>query len=241
MLFINKKNRIVSIGLSTMALLFLTACSTNMDNKISEKINEKNSDKTEESTEKKSSENFKMSEEQKKLLSKAESQTAEDALKEDKKVEEKEVSLKVPDTQDKFEDPNSFSQYISHLLFLYYSNEINGAEFYKKTKKYMSTDFLNSLPKHESERIDTFTELQKLFNDQITSPVQSYQLTKLTINERAKEATFYRKFTLANGERIYYKTSITKEDDYWLLNDDKPSANYEVENTNIKFKQNKGA
>lgn len=250
MLFIDKKKRIVNLGIGTLVSLCLCGCST-IDNTINKQIEKNkaqteskdaqaNKVKTEESKNNSNvvnDEEFKMSDSQKKRLSEAESQTAEEALENSEKTKKSELALNVPQEKAQFTDVNEFSQYISYLLYQYHSGDIPGKEFYSKGKKYMSELFFDQLPKSDSERQRTFVELQKMFKEQLGSDIDSYKITTVEVDERAKEANFYRKYTLKNGERVYYQTTMKQEDGKWLLLDDSPSESYVVENTNKKFQK----
>ncbi|MGF9975507.1 hypothetical protein [Viridibacillus arvi] len=233
MLIINNKKRVLSIGVSSIALLMLSACS--MNDKIEKEIEKNESNAVVSDTETKKRDDFKMSNEQKAILDKAESQTAEEALANNPKEIKKEIKTNVPSSKAQFTEPNEFSQYIGNVLYLFHSSQIDGEKFYKQNKKYMSSYFIEQLPDSEKESINTFTEYQKMFKQQIKEPITTYQITDLTINERAKEAQFYRKYTLKSGKNIYYDTVLKEENGRWLLLDDRPSAGYEVETGQNKF------
>lgn len=244
MLFISKKRRLTILGVSTVALLALSACS--MNDKIEAKIEENKINKEGNTESKKSSEEtfdkdvisdeeFQLSKEQKKIIDESKTQSGEDALKNNELDTRKEISTNVPNAKEYYASPNEFSQYIGNIIYKYHSNQFNGSEYYTHLKNYISTSFNNQLPKRDSERIQMFEQLQSLFQEQIQSEIVSYQVTELVVNQRAKEASFYRKYTLKNGEMIYYETTIIKLCNKWLLLDDRPSAGYLVENTNKKL------
>ncbi|GEL05541.1 hypothetical protein [Rummeliibacillus stabekisii] len=244
--FINK--RFTMTGAGVLLSIFLSGCGM-MDHTIDKQINKVKGDKKTEKTKEAASANkpesevnekdITLSQSQKNRLKGAESQTPEEAISKSKK-KAKEVGINLPQNKEEFTDVNEFSQYISHLLFLYHSGEIKGDQFYTVGKKYMSESFLAQLPDTDAERKNTFIELVKLFKEQLRSDIKSYQLTDVELDERAKEASFYRKYTLKNGERVYYQTVMKKENEKWLLLDDSPSESYKAENTNKKFHSPKG-
>lgn len=233
-------NKIKFLKLSSALVIssaLLVGCSNGMG-----KIVEKEIDKTEDapaSTDDKNvkddgaiddEENFEpgaLSKEQQKLIEKSPSKTAEDAAANNNLDTAIVIKKAVPVAKDQFTDMNEASQYISYLLFMYHSLNIDGSKFYIDIKPYLHEKFLELLPEDEVNRKDMFVSLQKLFTEQLKVKIKDYEMTKVTYSNFSKEAVFFRKYILVNGEEIFYKTTLeVGKSNEWLLVNDEPTPGY---------------
>jgi hypothetical protein len=181
-------------------------------------------------------ESYELSDEQIEKLEEAESQSVEEAVDYTNSNLEKGVEINVAAPADKsspFSDLNEASQYFSYLFFQYHTKLIDGPTFYKKMKPHMAKDFINLLPEDEKDRKDMFTALQKLFTEQLEYKIEKYAMTEPEYSSFTNEGAFYRKYTLYNGDEIFYKTIFTKEDGAWKVLDDSPGEGY----TTNEYKQ----
>jgi len=242
-----------SIPLIICATLFTSGCT--LDNKVEKQLSdqekeinetvEKNALADEEyqklieenrydERKKNHEDNYVMTERQKEFLKRAESQTAEEAVKQNSLDKAVVLSKKVPPVKEKYIDRNEAALFFSYILFQYHSSQIDGKKFYQKIKPYMHPQFEDKLPSKTEQREDMFSTIQKLFTEQLSGPITNYEVTEVFYKENSDEAFFYRKYTLKEGDPIYYKTTIALgKNKEWLLVDDEPTVGYEIENTHI--------
>lgn len=222
------RKRLVVIPLCTM---LLAGC---LPDKIEEEIeqveteNQKNQKVEEQNEENLAPENVELSEEQKEALEETEEITSEEAVNE--LVDQQEsIDVKMPAAKDAFATEQEFSQYVANLFFLYHTEDLKADAFYERIRPHLHDNFLGMLPAEESARLEAFEMLQHTFNQYLSSPIESYELTETVLLERLDEATFYRKYLTEDKEPIYYQTVIRKVNDQWLLFDDSPSPPYEID------------
>lgn len=175
-----------------------------------------------------------MTKRQEELLKKAESQTAEEAVQHNALDKAVVLTHDVPKAKESYKDRNEFARYISYVLFQYHTLQIDGKSFYQKIKPFMHPQFEEMLPSTTERREQMFTTVQKLFAEHLNSPIINYEVTEVAYNDNTREGYFYRKYTLKEGNLIFYMTSIAlSEDGEWLLLDDEPAVGYEIENTHV--------
>lgn len=227
-----KRNLSVAIG--AFILLTNTGCTPL---KIQERIEE--TDKLNQSIEKDikiediKPEDVEVSDEQKKVLEEM-SGSVESALEENKLEEREEVEIDIPKQKTNYDNPEELSQYVSDLFFLYHTMKIDGFQFYKKIEPVFHDKFRELLPASEVDQIETFELLQHKFNENITSPIESYNITNTKIEIRGEEASVYRVYELKNKERLYFTTLMEKVGDYWYMTEDSPSPSYHIIDKSLK-------
>lgn len=213
--------------------LFLSGClPDNVADEIEkvESENQKSQNATEEEDKKLSPENVLLTKEQLEILKEHENVSSEEAVNE-LIEEEPSIKISVPKEKDAFDSEQEFAQYLSNLFFLYHTGQVEPELFYERVKPHLHENFLEMLPKEESDRKETFEILQLTFMQYLPAPIVSYELTEPAYLERVEEATFYRKYVTKDHDPIYYQTVIKKEDGHWQLFDDSPAPPYEINPT----------
>lgn len=175
-----------------------------------------------------SEDDFKLSKEQEKRLEEAESQSPQDAVDYNSSNLSvmSEISKNVPVEKEKYTDSKEASQYLSYILFQYHAALIDGETFYNKLKPHLADEFKEMLPKTDKDRVIMFETLQGMFSEQLEADIEEYAMTDLGYNGMTKEGTFYRKYTLYNGETIFYQTLLKNVDGVWKIANDEPSPGY---------------
>lgn len=181
-------------------------------------------------------EDVSLTEEQKELISEAESQSAEESLKANALEAREEVTAQKPVDKERYTDVEEFAQFISYYFYQYHIGEIEAGIFFDKLHPFFDINLQNMLPESMADRKQTFEILQDKFLEQLPSPITGYALTNVINQERTEEASVFRRYTMENGEYIYYQSIFVYSDDQWLLYDDGPAPPYEVESkTNLNF------
>ncbi|RKJ73747.1 hypothetical protein D7X33_20225 [Butyricicoccus sp. 1XD8-22] len=172
-------------------------------------------------------------EQQQELIDGMEEVTPEDAVK--NSIGKSEVEHEVLESThqeltkiDKFTDLDEFSTYMGELFFQYHSGTILGEEFLDFAEPHMDETFIEQLPTDREARIAMFDTLQALFNEGLKSDIASYVVTKSDRAPIFDEVIFYREYTLNDGSTMYYQTTAKKVDEHWMLVDDVPTTNINI-------------
>ena len=96
-------------------------------------------------------------------------------------------------------------------------------------KSHFSDEFLEMMPAGEDERVLMYMTLQEVFTTQLKSKIEKYAITGIHYSEMKNEGYFYRKYTLYNGDELFYKTALKKVEDAWKVVNDEPSPGYSTD------------
>lgn len=207
---------------------FLTGCMSSSVQEAIEDTKQKNAHFEKGETEEITPEKIELSGDQKEILNSMVPKDPLKALYENELDVREEINLQIPENKNSFENPEEFSQYVSNLLFQFHKGEINPETFTELISPHVHENFLTP---GQEEQISSFKAIQDTFKEHLPSPIVTYKLTDLEHQERVREAAFYRKYFLKNGEELYFITVIKQVNNAWKLFDDSLSPPYQTGTT----------
>lgn len=230
-----RSNKLRSLSLIFLSSTFLLA-GCDMDNTINKQLEKNEPLETKQQNDEVEKEET-LTDNQQEVLENMETQTANDALKENEKellIEAEKFNVK---NEKEFQDLDKFTAYIQEKYFAFHSDKISADEFYHSIDTHLSNEMLQNLPNDEEMKIKTFNELQNLTKNYIKSDVETYQYTIPKYNTQYEYAYSIRKYKLKNDKLLYYKLEMLKEDGKWKIIDDKQTNEYIKTNEEFEFKE----
>jgi len=126
--------------------------------------------------------------------------------------------------KEQYDDPNEFSQYVSKILYEFYTLKLSPEKYYDFLIKYASEETKKQLPSAENATT-VYSAIQDLFRQQSIKG-EGYEISEVVFDRFKRSGYFYRKLSTTNGNE-YYITTITLEKDGWKFVDDSPSPPFE--------------
>jgi outer membrane murein-binding lipoprotein Lpp len=128
-----------------------------------------------------------------------------------------------------YEDPNEFSKKVAKVLFEFSTGKMSSADYYEFLMNSASKSYIEQYLPEKKEGLLFVENVQSLLIQKTPELEGSYVLTEVSINRTKTEGHFYRELTTKKGEKLYYISTIVKEDGVWKFQDDSPSPPFEEE------------
>lgn len=140
----------------------------------------------------------------------------------------KQVDTKVIE-KEFYEDPNEFSKKVAKVLYEFTTGEMSSEGYYEFLKANASNSYIEQYLPEKKEGLLFVKNVQSLLIQKTPELEDKYILTQVSINRTKTEGHFYRELTTVKGEKMYYISTIVKEDGVWKYQDDSPSPPFEKE------------
>jgi outer membrane murein-binding lipoprotein Lpp len=128
-----------------------------------------------------------------------------------------------------YEDPNEFSKKVAKVLYEFTTGKMSSENYYEFQKASASKSYIEQYLPEEKEGLLFVKNVQSLLIQKTPELEDRYTLTQVSINRTKTEGHFYRELTTIKGEKLYYISTIVKEDGVWKFQDDSPSPPFEKE------------
>lgn len=158
--------------------------------------------------------------------------TLDEVLEDIDKEKETKKTLDIEKVEEKeeFHDGEEFAQYVSSVLFDYFTGEISAEDYYNFVTKHGSLKHVKDLDTDMKDlMVKSFADIQKLFLEQDLA-IKKYKVSELTLDEAGIYGYFYRTLITEEGTELNYVTTIVNEGQNWKYESDVLSHGYK-ENT----------